>query len=171
MRSAPCRRMTIWPDSIFDSLMRTSDFDYELPPELIAREPARPRDFSRMMMLNRRTGAWIDSRFRDLPEFLEPSDVLVLNNTRVIRARTYGRLERPSARPNETTREIEVLFAGPAGPDIWEVLCRPGRRNPAADRVKFEGEVQAIFGEPPQHGLPILRFRPGTSLDDFLRTA
>src|SRR5438034_2677112 len=126
MRSAPRRRMTIWPvgpagvgpagDSIFDSLMRTSDFHYELPPELIAREPARPRDFSRMMMLNRRTGAWIDSRCRDLPEFLEPSDVLVLNDTRVIRARTYGRLEPTAARPNETTREIQLLFARPARP-------------------------------------------------------
>src|SRR5205809_4153577 len=107
MRSAPCRRMTIWPDSIFDSLMRTSDFDYELPPELIAREPARPRDTSRMMVLNRKTGGWLDSRFRDLPDFLEPPDVLVLNDTRVIRARTYGRLERGSG----TSREIEVLFA------------------------------------------------------------
>src|SRR6266566_8310917 len=192
MRSAPRRRMTIWPvgpvgpagvgpagvgpagvgpagDSIFDSLMRTSDFDYELPPELIAREPARPRDFSRMMVLNRRTGAWIDSRFRDLPEFLEPPDVLVLNDTRVIRARTFGRLERTSARPNETTRDIEVLFAAPAGPDIWEVLCRPGRRIRAGDRVIFEdGELQGIFGELRDHGLRVLRFRPGSSIEDFL---
>src|SRR5207249_8963014 len=155
MRSAPRLRTTIWAVgrvgpavSVIDSLMRTSDFDYELPPELIAREPARPRDFSRMMMLDRRTGAWIDSRFRDLPEFLDPSDVLVLNNTRVIRARTYGRLERTSARPNETTREIEVLVAAPAGPDIWVVLCRPARRIRARDRVIVaDGELQGIFGE------------------------
>src|SRR5438094_9450147 len=104
--------MTIWPvgpagDSIFDSLMRTSDFDYELPPELIAREPARPRDTSRMMVLNRKTGGRLDSRFRDLPDFLEPPDVLVLNDTRVIRARAYGRLERGSG----TSREMEVLLA------------------------------------------------------------
>jgi len=87
--------------------MQLSDFDYELPPDLIAREPARPRDASRMMVLNRETGEWRDSAFRNLPEFLRPSDVLVLNDTRVIRARIYGRLKRASG----TTREVEVLFA------------------------------------------------------------
>src|SRR5213596_2105620 len=115
--------MTIWPvgpagDSIFDSLMRTSDFDYELPPELIAREPARPRDVSRMMVLNRKTGEWIDAAFRELPEFLQPSDVLVLNDTRVLRARIRGKLERAAG----STREVEVLFAAPAGRDAWEVM-------------------------------------------------
>src|SRR6266705_3479872 len=98
-----------------ESPMHLSDFDYELQPELIAREPARPRDASRMMVLDRRpsrpsrpstSGGWIDSRFRDLPNFLQPPDVLVINDTRVIRARTYGRLQRGSG----TTREIEVLF-------------------------------------------------------------
>src|SRR5947209_2063410 len=131
MRSAPRRRMTIWPvgpagvgpagvgpagvgpagDSIFDSLMRTSDFHYELPPELIAREPARPRDASRMMVLDRETGQWVDSTFRKLPEFLRPSDVLVINDTRVIRARVCGKLERARGSP----REVEVLFAAPLG--------------------------------------------------------
>ena len=74
--------------------MNLSDFDYDLPPELIAREPVRPRDASRMMVLDRRTGQYADSAFRKLPEFLGPSDMLVLNDTRVIRARIYGSLER-----------------------------------------------------------------------------
>src|SRR5438445_9327073 len=104
--------------------MHTSDFEYELPSELIAREPARPRDSSRMMLLDRKTGHWTDSHFRELPEFLYPLDVLVINDTRVIRARIRGRLERAS----ETTREVEVLFAAPAGNNAWEVLCRPGKR-------------------------------------------
>src|SRR5437773_2089632 len=98
--------------------MQLSDFDYELPPELIAREPARPRDASRMMVLNRETGAWLDSAFANLPEFLRPSDVLVINDTRVIRARIRGRLARASG----STREVEVLFAAPAGSGAWEVL-------------------------------------------------
>ena len=135
--------------------MHLSDFDYELPAELIAREPARPRDASRMMVLNRESGSWIDSHFRDLPDFLRSSDVLVINDTRVIRARTYGRLERSSG----TTREIEVLFSSPAGwagwagAEAWEVLCRPGRRIREGDRVIFaDGELEGVFGESRDHG-------------------
>src|SRR5579883_709358 len=101
--------------------MRTSDFDYELPPELIAREPARPRDSSRMMVLDRTSGSWTDSRFRELPEFLDPSDVLVINDTRVIRARIHGRLER-------TSRELDVLFAGPVSEEAWEVMVTHSKR-------------------------------------------
>src|SRR5689334_8080000 len=113
--------------------MHISDFDYELPPELIATEPARPRDASRMMVLDRRTGEWIDSAFRHLPDFLAPSDVLILNDTRVIRARIYGRLERASG----TSRDVEVLFAAPAGHDTWEVMVRPGKRVREGDRIIF----------------------------------
>src|SRR5215831_5828387 len=100
--------------------MHISDFDYELPPELIAREPVRPRDASRMMVLDRATGQWIDSAFRRLPDFLSPSDLLVINDTRVIRARVRGRLERAAG----AARDVEVLFAAPAGGDAWEVMCR-----------------------------------------------
>src|SRR5438132_13130873 len=111
--------------------MHTSDFNYELPPELIAREPLRPRDSSRMMLLDRKTGDWTDSLFRALPEFLGPSDVLVLNDTRVIRARIRERLKRASG----TSREIEVLFASPGRGNSWEVLCRPGKRIRSGDRI------------------------------------
>src|SRR5437867_11081861 len=145
--------------------MHISDFDYELPAELIAREPSRPRDASRMMVINRENGSWIDSHFRDLPDFLQPSDVLVINDTRVIRARTYGRLERASG----TTREIEVLFAAPAGVNAWEVLCRPGKRIRDGDRVIFaDGELEGIFGESRAHGLRLLRIISNKRVEDFL---
>jgi S-adenosylmethionine:tRNA ribosyltransferase-isomerase len=146
--------------------MLLSDFDYELPAGLIAREPARPRDASRMMVLNRETGERIDSAFRNLPEFLRPSDVLVLNDTRVIRARIRGRLERTSG----TTRDMEVLFAAPAGPDSWEVLCKPGRRIRSGDRITFaDGGLDGTFGEIRGHGLRLLNIRSGaSSVEQFL---
>jgi S-adenosylmethionine:tRNA ribosyltransferase-isomerase len=151
--------------------MRTSDFDYELPPERIAREPARPRDSSRMMLLDRKTDRWTDSHFRDLPEFLDPSDVLVINDTRVIRARIYGRLQRQRA----AVKDIEILFAAPVGVQQWEVLCRPGKRIRTGDRVVFReggsGELEGVFGERRDHGLRLLRFdaaAPADSIDKFL---
>ena len=145
--------------------MQTSDFDYALPPELIAREPARPRDAARMMVLERESGRWTDSEFLKLPEFLNPSDVLVLNDTRVIRARVEGRLERM----NGGTRNIEVLFSAPANEGSWEVMCRPGKRIQKGDRVIFaDGRVTGVFGESQQHGLRLLHL--DSPVGDFLET-
>ena len=133
--------------------MHISDFDYDLPPELIAQEPVRPRDASRMMVLNRATSRWIDSQFRRLPEFLEPSDVLVLNDTRVIPARIIGKLERA----NGSSREVEVLFATPVSESAWEVLCRPGKRIRKGDRVIFaDGKLEGTFGDVREQGLRLL---------------
>jgi S-adenosylmethionine:tRNA ribosyltransferase-isomerase len=148
--------------------MHISDFDYELPPELIAREPIRPRDASRMMVLDRRTGQSIDSHFRRLPEFLAPSDVLVLNNTRVIRARTYGKLERGTG----TSREVEVFFATPVRGNVWEVMCRPGKRVRAGDRIVFgfgePGAMTGIFGESRDHGLRLLELNSSEPVENIL---
>ena len=143
--------------------MHISDFDYELPPELIAREPARPRDASRMMALDRETGRWIDSAFLQFSDFLRPSDVLVLNDTRVIRARIRGKLEGASG----GTREVEVLFAAPAEQGAWEVLCRPGKRIRGGDRIFFAGgKLVGVFGENRDHGLRLLHVH--SSVEEFL---
>jgi S-adenosylmethionine:tRNA ribosyltransferase-isomerase len=143
--------------------MRTSDFDYELPPELIAKEPARPRDASRMLVLDRETGRWIDSEFRRLPEILKPSDVLVFNDTRVIRARIVARLNRV----NGSSRNVEVLFASPANEGAWEVLCRPGKRIREGDRLIFaEGELEGVIGETRGHGLRLIHV--DASVEEFL---
>jgi len=124
--------------------MHISDFDYYLPPERIARTPAEPRDASRMMVLDSRGGNIVDASFRNLPDFLRPTDVLVLNDTRVIRARTRARLERR----NGSTREMEVFFAEPLGEHVWQVLCKPGRRIRSGDRAIFgRGEFVGIFQE------------------------
>jgi S-adenosylmethionine:tRNA ribosyltransferase-isomerase len=124
--------------------MHISDFNYELPPELIARVPATPRDASRMMVLDSRSGNITDSSFRNLPDFIQPSDVIVLNDTRVIRARTRALLERR----NGTSREMEVFFAEPVREDAWQVLCKPGRRIRPGDRAVFgNGDFTGIFQE------------------------
>jgi len=133
--------------------MHTAEFDYELPPELIAQQPARPRDASRMMVLNRERGGWVDSEFSKLPQFLNVSDILVLNDTRVIRARIIGRL----LRSNGGSRDVEVLFARPASATAWEILCRPGKRVRERDRIVFaEGRLQGIVGTTCDHGLRLL---------------
>jgi S-adenosylmethionine:tRNA ribosyltransferase-isomerase len=145
--------------------MHISDFDYELPPELIANEPARPRDASRMMVLDRDSGEWIDSTFRQLPDFLNPSDVLVINDTRVIRARIHGRLERATG----TSRDVEVLFAAPVGKDVWEVMVRPGKRVRRGDRIVLAGgKVEGLFGIERNHGLRLLHI--ASHIDQILES-
>jgi len=133
--------------------MHLSDFDYDLPAELIARHPVEPRDASRMLVLDARTGQFNDSLFHDLPGFLRSGDVLVFNDTRVIRARTYARLERL----NGTSRSIEVLFAEPLTSTTWKVLCKPGRRIRPGDRAIFgNNEYIGVFQEALDGGLHVL---------------
>ena len=143
--------------------MHVSDFDYHLPPELIARTPAEPRDASRMMVVSRRAASILDSQFSSLPDFLNPSDVLVLNDTRVIRARTRARLERR----NGTSRAIEVFFAEPVGDNVWQVLCMPGRRIRPGDRAIFgSGAFVGTFQESLGADLHVLEIESAGTLID-----
>jgi S-adenosylmethionine:tRNA ribosyltransferase-isomerase len=145
--------------------MHLSDFNYELPPELIATEPARPRDASRMLALDRQSGNFRDSMFSEFPEFLRPSDVLVLNDTRVIRARIHGMLQRPAG----TTREVELLFAGPVGDGAWEVMCKPGKSVRTGDRIVLaNGKQTGTFGGLRDHGLRLLLLDSAARVEEFL---
>jgi len=99
--------------------MRLSDFDYHLPPELIAQEPAPDRDASRLLVLHRRTGQIEHRRFSDLPESLRAGDLLVINDTRVIPARLYGVFE--------DGKSVEVLLLQPTGDQSWEALVKPAK--------------------------------------------
>ncbi|HPW18185.1 MAG TPA: tRNA preQ1(34) S-adenosylmethionine ribosyltransferase-isomerase QueA [Candidatus Aminicenantes bacterium] len=114
--------------------LRVSDFDYELPPELIAQRPLPRRDDSRMMVVDRRTGAVRHGRFREFPGFFGAGEVLVLNDAKVLPARLWG-----------TSGEagIEFLFVRESGPGLWEVLCRPAKRVRVGDPVRFPGAVEA----------------------------
>jgi S-adenosylmethionine:tRNA ribosyltransferase-isomerase len=143
--------------------MHISDFDYDLPPELIAHEPAEPRGASRMMVLDARTGRTTHARFDEFAECLRPSDVLVLNDTRVIRARTFALLERSG-------RALEIFFAEPVRENVWRVLCRPGRRIRAGDRVIFaEGEAIGVFQETHDNDLHVIELTARDSVYDFLQ--
>jgi S-adenosylmethionine:tRNA ribosyltransferase-isomerase len=144
--------------------MQVSDFDYELPAELIAREPVHPRDASRMMIVDRNANTFKDSMFRDLPAVLRPGDVLVINDTRVIKARLYAELRRA----NGTQRQIEVLLANPLTTNTWEVLCKPGKHIRPGDVVVLPEGAVATFGETRKHGLRVLDFPSNINIADFL---
>ncbi len=101
--------------------MRTSDFDYHLPPELIAQFPLEPRDSSRLMVLDRATGAIEHRHFTDLPAYLRPGDLMVFNQSRVIPARLFGVR-------NDNGGRVELLLLRREADCVWEALARPGRR-------------------------------------------
>ena len=145
-----------------------TDFDYTLPPELIAQKPLPERGASRMLVLERASGRFSDHAFAELPELLRPGDVLVLNNSRVIRARLFGsrtgvRAQRlsprnPASRPF-LTRQVEVLLTKQLDSESWEARVRPGRKIGVGERIHFgEGLEGDVVGRGP-FGERTLRFR------------
>lgn len=145
-----------------------SDFDYELPEELIAQEPPAERGTSRMMVLDRETGATRDEFFSDLGGHLQKGDLLILNDSRVIPARLYARrtLRRDSERP---TGRIEVMLTEPCGENQWRALVRPARKVAIGERLVFpaaDGSIalEAEVLERGQFGERLLEFAPA---DDF----
>lgn len=106
-----------------------SDFDYDLPAESIAQTPAERRDESRLLVLDRKTGAREHRRFRDLGAYLQPGDLLVLNDTRVIPARLFG--------TRATGARIEVLLLSERARDTWQCMVRPGRKAPVGTLIRF----------------------------------
>ncbi len=129
--------------------MKISDFDFDLPPELIAQDPLPERDASRMMVVFRKEGRLAHASFRDLPDYLGPGDLLVLNDTKVIPAKAWGRRGEAS---------IEFLFIGERAPAEWDVICRPARRLRIGDRVVFAPDFEAVVIETGDEGRRVLRF-------------
>ncbi|KAB2959593.1 MAG: S-adenosylmethionine:tRNA ribosyltransferase-isomerase [Candidatus Methylomirabilis oxygeniifera] len=122
--------------------LRTVDFDYTLPPELIAQAPVPERDRSRLLVLDRNTGALHDRIFRDLPEYLVPGDLLVINEAKVIPARLFGRSERRHQIEVLLLYEVEVdPDMGPAGTDRWEALIKPSRQVRIGDRLALADDT------------------------------
>lgn len=114
--------------------MDVDDFDYELPRELIAQEPLPERDASRLMVLDRGSGAISHRTFRDLPDLLSPGDLLVVNRSRVFPARLLGRRSGGGS--------AEILLVCPLGGDEWDALVRPGRRLRVGDVVRVGDDLR-----------------------------
>ena len=152
--------------------MLVSAFDYQLPEELIAREPLADRAGSRLLHFRREDGGLQDRYFRDFPALLRPGDLLVFNNTRVFPARLYGRRSglhsQPLSRRNPASREflagrVEVLLTRQCGPDLreWEALVRPGRKIGVGECLHFgDGELEAEVTARGEYGERRLRFAP-----------
>ena len=132
--------------------MKTSDFNYDLPQELIAQTPLERRDGSRLMTLDRNTGAWEHHHFYELPDFLNPGDCLILNDSRVLPARLLGhRVPGGGA--------CEILLLIDRGDNVWECLVRPGKKLRKGARVSFgDGELTAEIAEELPDGNRLVRF-------------
>lgn len=147
--------------------MLISDFDYELPEELIAQHPAARRDASRMLVVSRERGSWRDSSFSELPSELREGDALVVNNTRVFPARLEGRREPTGGR-------VELLLVrrlpDDAGAQVWEALARPARRLAEGTSIVFgDGRLRAsvlgVSGAGPER---VVRFEADGDFDALL---
>ena len=132
--------------------MKTSDFNFDLPQELIAQTPIERRDASRMLVLDKATGAWEHRHFFDLPEYLRSGDCLILNDSRVLPARLLGqRLPGGGA--------CEVLLLIDRGEKTWECLVRPGKHLRKGARLSFgDGELTAEVTEVLEGGNRLVRF-------------
>ena len=163
--------------------VRTDDFDYQLPQELIAQAPAEPRDSCRLLVLHREDGSVEHRRFTDIVDYLEPGDVVVVNQTRVMPARLVGRKSTGALAETLLLRRREDL--DPMG-SVWECLVSPGRRLKPGAIVEFrEGGAHAPQGAPvvltaevldyveASRGGRVVRFAPaeGLTLDDAMHRA
>ncbi|MDK8282214.1 MAG: tRNA preQ1(34) S-adenosylmethionine ribosyltransferase-isomerase QueA [Peptoniphilus lacrimalis] len=130
--------------------MKTSDFSYDLPSELIAQHPAQKRDQSRLMLLNKKTGEINHKKFYNIIDYLNNGDVLVLNDTRVMPARIFG--HRP-----EKDESIEILLLNHKG-DTWETLAKPGKKLKIGTEIIFSDELKAEVIDISEDGSRFLKF-------------
>src|ERR1700756_1994450 len=145
--------------------MRVDDFDYDLPPDLIAQRPLDRRDASRLLVVERASGRLENEEFSRLPDFLTGEELLVFNNARVIPARLFGRRAGVHSQraSRATAREhlsglMEVLLTRQTATNTWEALVRPGRKLGVGERVIFgDGELEAEILGRGEYGLRTVR--------------
>lgn len=132
--------------------MKKSDFYYNLPEELIAQTPVEPRNSSRLMKIDRKTGDIVHSRFYNLCDYLKKGDLLVLNDSRVLPARLYGEKK-------DTGSFIEFLLLEQKGDNLWEIICRPGKKAKVGTEFSFgNGILTAKVIEVKDDGNRIVKF-------------
>ncbi|MCI1944298.1 tRNA preQ1(34) S-adenosylmethionine ribosyltransferase-isomerase QueA [Clostridium luticellarii] len=132
--------------------MKVTDFDFYLPKELIAQHPLKQRDEARLMVLDKETGKVEHRVFKDIIDYLNPGDCLVLNDTRVLPARLIGKKE-------GTGGKMEILLLKRNGDDTWETLVKPGKRARVGDRFDFgDGELKAEISQIKEDGNRIVKF-------------
>src|SRR5712691_7993268 len=142
--------------------MHITEFDYQLPAELIAQEPLELRSASRMLVLDRNKRNWADAQFAKLVDYLQVNDVLVLNNTRVFPARLIGRRDPSGGR-------VEVLLVREIEPLLWEALVRPAKRLKQGASLQFrKSKLRAQVVDLPSEALRVLRFECEGSLEMIL---
>lgn len=142
--------------------MKITDFDYELPGELIAQTPLEERDASRMLVLDRSAQVWTDSSFKEFTSYLRPDDVVVVNNSRVIPARLLGHRE-------ESGGHVEIFLVREIEPEVWEALVRPGGRLKKGARAIFgDDRLIAELLDEPGPELRRVRFHCEGSFHDAL---
>ena len=132
--------------------LKTEDFDYDLPHELIAQTPLKERDEARMLVLNAKTGEYKDDYFYDILDYLNPGDAVVMNDSRVMPARIYG------VKP-DTGGHLEVLLLNNTEGDNWETLVKPARRAKVGTKISFgNGELTATVTKELEHGGRMIEF-------------
>lgn len=142
--------------------MQTSDFEYDLPPELIAQTPIEPRDHSRLMVIDRQTGSINHRKFFEITDFLRNGDLMVMNDTRVVPARLR-------ARKPDTGGKLEVLLLHRLAPGVWETLVKPGKRVHPGSRIEILGRdgataLEAEVIDIKEGGTYIIKFTDETKL-------
>ena len=146
--------------------MRTTEFDYHLPKELIAQRPVRPRDHSRLLVLNRKTGRLKHDRFFNLPAYLKKGDLLVFNDSKVIPARLFGRVLHKDGRIG---RKIEVLLLQELKKDSWQVLLEGQRRRIGIKLVFSGSRLGATIARHNSDGTWVVKFnKSGIALKKVL---
>lgn len=140
--------------------MLVTDFDYDLPQELIAQHPMEPRDHSRLLVVDKKTGEIEHKHFYDLVNYLKPGDVLVFNDTRVIPARLHG--------TKDTGAHVEVFLLTRRDATDWEVLVRPGKKLQVGAKINFSDELSCEVIEHTDFGGRVVRFKYDGILEEIL---